>query len=664
MNVDTQRVARVLLVEDDQATLELVRWQLADLGYDVVGQACTGNAALELVRSATPDVILLDLVLPDMNGLEVCRRAQAIRPAAVVVLTAHEDPAMVDEAARAGVGAFIVKPSEPGPLQRAIAVASASFRDAMELRRLNAALEADIMERKRVERRLRQSERFLQITLDSLSEGVVVTDTSGCISRLNPAAEALLGQRQKPLLGHPVETMGRFISTAAAEMEHPIRTVLREKRGLSVDGLLLVTPDDKRVAVVGRAVPILDQNERFYGVVLVMREPRLPAERLCDRPGLESLGHLAGGVAHHFNNLLCGIQMVADTLGPELGDRPTLQHGIHDIQAAVRQGCDLTSKLLAFSGHGVRERSRVNLHGLLQSMLNVLQPTLSAHIRVHREFLGRELFVLADESQVQGALLSLIVNACDAMPKGGTLTLATATVNLDQEFCLHSAHPLAPGRYVEIAVRDTGVGMDKQTLAHVFEPFFTTKEGGKSAGLGLAAVYGTVKELQGSVTVFSEPGAGTLVKMYLPAVPAEPVAAPPPSETPGPATVLLVDDDEFMRSVVAKWLGQQGIRVLAVDDGETAVERFRECHAACGAVLLDMVLPGQSGAETFRALRALDPDVPVLLLSGFSLGEEVQGLMRAGAAGFVQKPFPMAVLLTRVREVCRKPGGGVQPPPA
>ncbi len=353
---------------------------------------------------------------------------------------------------------------------------------------------------------------------------------------------------------------------------------------------------------------------------------------------LESIGLLAGGVAHDFNNLLVGILGYADLLAAEAAPGSTAHEAATTITQAARRAAELTRQLLALARLGQHREEPVDLHALAAEGAKLLGRTLDKSIRLETRLDAPVHAVLGDPGQLQQVILNLAVNARDAMPAGGTLTIETGAVEVDEAGAVPG---LRPGRYVTLAVADTGVGIPPEHLARLFEPFFTTKAVGKGSGLGLATAFGIVKGHGGTIRVYSEVGVGSRFLVYLPAL-AEGGALAPADEEAAPrghGVVLVIDDEELVRRTAARVLSSLGYEPVAVAGGREALDWLEARAAPPAAALLDLAMPEMDGAACFRKMRALHPDLPVVVSSGFSQTGRAQELLSEGAAVFVQKPY-------------------------
>jgi two-component system cell cycle sensor histidine kinase/response regulator CckA len=365
---------------------------------------------------------------------------------------------------------------------------------------------------------------------------------------------------------------------------------------------------------------------------------------------MEAIGTLAGGIAHDFNNLLMGIQGHISLMLFDLDSSHPHYESLKKIEEQVKSGANLASQLLAFARRGKYEAKATDLNQIVQQSSGMFERT-KKEIKLFRKYQEKIWPVEVDRNQIEQVLLNLYVNAWQAMQEGGELYLETQNITLGSDYIKPFA--VQPGKYVRISVRDCGVGMDKKTAARIFEPFFTTKEMGRGTGLGLASVYGIVKNHGGFITVYSEVGHGTTFHIYLPASEKE-IAEErklPREILGGKETVLLVDDEETIVEVIEKALLLTGYKVLVARGGEEAVQVFKKNRERIDIVILDMIMPGMGGGKVFDALRAIQPGVKVVLSSGYSIDGEASQIMARGCNGFIQKPFGIKELSQKIREV-------------
>lgn len=394
-------------------------------------------------------------------------------------------------------------------------------------------------------------------------------------------------------------------------------------------------------------------RQAILTVSIDVTETKRLEEQLRQAQKMDVLGQLAGGIAHDFNNMLGGIMGNAELLAIMIPEDSPLRKHVNTIIKGSERAADLTGKLLAFSRKGKVVSTVIDVHDTIRSAISLLERSIDRKISIKMDFNSENPNITGDPALLQNVFLNLAVNARDAMTDGGVITFATSNIILDEEYCNNNPYTIEPGPYVEIDVKDTGMGMTNEVRQRLFEPFFTTKPEGKGTGLGLAAVYGTVKEHRGAINVYSEPGKGSIFKIYLPVDSSSAPKARPLPEEPvvkGRGSILVVDDESIIRNTAHAVLTSLGYDVLLAQDGMEALEIYKNEGKRITVVLLDLVMPKISGQETFRRLKAIDPAVKVLFSSGFSQEGNVSELLKEGAAGFIQKPYRRVSLNKAIQE--------------
>ena len=445
---------------------------------------------------------------------------------------------------------------------------------------------------------------------------------------------------------------------APAERRDEVPRILKDIReGRQVDHFetIRVTKDGRHLNVSISVSPIRDSGGEIVGASTIARDvtaQKKAEEQLRQAQKMEAVGRLAGGVAHDFNNILGIITSCTELLRPHTGSDPLAAELSGYIRDACKRGATLTRQLLAFSRKQPVQPRVLNLNERLQDVCKLLRPLMGDDVNVAFLQRSESAFVEADPGQLDQIVLNLAVNSRDAMQHGGKFVIETDTANFDEAFV--SQHPpMNPGRYVMIAVSDNGSGMDEATRCRIFEPFFTTKEVGKGTGLGLATVYGIVKQSGGHIWVYSEVGRGTTFKVFLPCadekagmarVDEEEVAFPRGEGT----TILLVEDDPVMRRLTRQMLEEQGYSIIEAEDGRSALERAATHRGSIDLVLTDVVMPGVSGPELVLKLMESHPETKFLYMSGYT-GELVVDHGLSEGIALLEKPFTRAALLTTVR---------------
>jgi two-component system cell cycle sensor histidine kinase/response regulator CckA len=517
----------------------------------------------------------------------------------------------------------------------------------------------DITERKKTERALRETNQTLQALIEALPLAVIALDRAGTPTMWNSAAERIFGWKAEEVLGrsYPIVPDDRL-------EEH--RTLFRAalERGEMVAGVETqrVRKDGSLVEVAIWSAPIRDAGGQVrisIDLYADVTERRHLEEQLRQAQKMDAVGRLAGGVAHDFNNLLTAIKGFGQLMLDDLEPADPLHGYAEQIQQATDRAASLTRQLLTFSRRQVLEPKVLDLNAVVANTNQLLGRLVGANIElriVPDPLLGQ---VKVDPGQVEQMLMNLVVNARDAMPHGGTLTIETRNIRVNSEDA--RLHPgMAVGSYAMLAVSDTGCGMDRQTQARIFEPFFTTKDQGKGTGLGLSTVYGIVKQSGGHIWVYSEPGQGSIFKVYLPRV-LEQAQAPAEEELPalpvsaGTETVLLVEDEEVVRVLARKVLQKKGYRVLEATNGADALLICRKASERIHLLLTDVVMPGMNGHELATQVVSLRPGIQVLYMSGYAEDAIVHhGVLDEGIA-FLEKPLSPAGLALKLREVLDTP---------
>jgi len=648
----------VLLIEDNALDARLVIGMLEhdESGIFTLKHALTLEEGLRsLAPTCVYQVILLDLGLPDTNGLQTLRRIMPVAEgASVVVLTGLQDEELGIAALREGAHDYIIKGQiQGGPLRRIL-------RYAVERHKLDSELRAEIKRRTRVQESLQLSEQRYRLLAETAPIGILLTNEQGEFIDANTQALRMFGYKREELIGEAIEILlPERLRCAHQEhrssyMKEPhtrplargIELTARRKDGTEflVEIALrpLVTNDGVLVSST-----VIDITERKK-----MEEQRRLSQRM------EAIGKLSGGVAHDFNNLLAVILGCSDVVLEMLpADHPAIRK-IEMIRKAGASAADLTRQLLAFGRQQMLQPRVLDLKEILEQIQSLLHRLIGENIEFKLSLdpsLGR---VKADPGQIEQVLLNLAINARDAMPLGGRLTIEAQNVELDDSYNAEH-HVVIPGRYIMLAVEDTGCGMDHDTQSRIFDPFFTTKELGKGTGLGLATVYGIVKQSGGYIWVYSELDKGTLFKVYLPRVEeaVQPVRqrdleAPVP---PACETILLAEDSGSLREMAREYLESVGYAVLEAASGAEALQKAKEYDGTIHLLLTDVVMPEMSGPELARQVAALRPDVRVIFTSGYTNDAIARQGVFDPSVAFIQKPYRPKALARKIQEVLIEP---------
>ena len=512
----------------------------------------------------------------------------------------------------------------------------------------------DVSERRTAEAALRDSEERYRTLVEGVRDIIFALSPEGTISSLNPAFETITGWRREAWVGQPFERLvhAEDLPLALELLGRVVRGELRPASQFRVR----TAKSDYRVGEFS-ATPQLHEG-RLVGILGIGRDvtERVQLEQqLRQAQKMEAVGRLAGGIAHDFNNILTAITGYADLLLEDLGATDPRRQDADEIHKAADRAAGLTRQLLAFSRQQVLQPTVLEVNKLVSDLEKMLRRLLGEDVALTTQLAPTTGRVKADPGQLEQVIMNLAVNARDAMPNGGKLTLETGNVDLDESYATDH-YPARAGPFVMLAVSDTGTGMSEETQAHMFEPFFTTKEKGKGTGLGLATVYGIVKQSGGFIWVYSEVGHGTTFKLYLPRVQELAERASQPAQTParaarGTETVLVVEDEAPVRSVARQVLERHGYTVLEAPSAEAALDIATRYSGAIHLLLTDVVMPGLNGRELATRLADLRPDARVIFMSGYTDDAVTRhGVLEPGSA-YVQKPFTPDAIARKVREV-------------
>ena len=513
----------------------------------------------------------------------------------------------------------------------------------------------DVTERKQAEEALRVSEEKYRRIFENIQDVYYESSLEGTILEISPSIENVSQYKRKDLIGrslydiytNPEERDGLLKLILDKGKVNEFEMSLTDKDGsrhpCSITTLLVKDEQNNPVKLVGsmRDISERKQNEE--------ERKKLKAQ-LQQAQKMEAMGTLAGGIAHDFNNLLMAIQGRASImLMNKASSHPDIRH-LKGMEDNVESAADLTRQLLGFARGGKYEVKPTDLNELVKKQNRMFGRT-KKQITIRGKYEKDVWSVEVDQGQIDQVLLNLYVNAWQAMPAGGVLYLETENVTLDE----NDVRPFSiePGEYVKISVTDTGVGMDRATREKIFDPFFTTKEIGRGTGLGLASAHGIIKNHSGFINVYSEKGHGTTFNIYLPASEKEAIEERKPAGDTlrGSETVLFVDDEDMIIEVAGELFEQLGYNVLTAKNGKEAIELYEENKEHIDIVLLDMIMPDMSGSDTYDKMRKINPDIKVLLSSGYSINGQATEIMDRGCNGFIQKPFKMKELSQKLREI-------------
>ena len=647
---------KILVVEDEIIIARELESRLKDLGYQVPAIASSGQEALTIAEQVKPDLVMMDIVLKgEMDGVEAAAEMRRRWGTPIIYLTAYTDDATLQRARVTEPFGYIVKP----------------FSD----RELRANLEMALYKHQ-AEAKLKAVENWFATSMQQTEDGVIATDPQHNITYINRVGEVLTGWSQAEAVGRQAEAVIPFLG-GTEDSWPPSSFGEAGQSGLIIEAgggmTLLNRRSGEEIPVYLAITPLRNSDGYANGAVILIRDlseqkrtARLLQEheaRFRQLQKLEAVSQMAGGLAHQYNNLLFAIlghtHLLLGSAGVDAESRELLKN----IELAANIASRLTAQLLTISCKQVVRPKVVNLNTLISNLEQELGSWGSSKIAVNKLLAPDLALVRVDPDQMGQVIRNITLNAREAMPQGGRLTIETANVALDpnlvDDFLEGLPEPATAstrGAMVLLAVGDTGHGMSEEVLSHIFEPFFTTKAFGPDAGMGLATVYGIVKQSGGHITVESKVDQGTTLRVFLPAVVegsilAEPVIpAETPLEQPGGETVLVVEDEAMLRGVVRKVLEIEGYRVLLAGRPEEALQLSSEYPEAIHLLLTDMVMPGMNGRQLVKRINELRPATRVLYFSGYpdevAFGDDLAEITTC----YLRKPCSLEELLHKVRE--------------
>ena len=706
----------ILLVDDRPGNLLSLEGLLSDQGYELV-KASSGNEALRLTLKQEFSLVLLDVQMPGMDGFETAELMRAnpkTKHIPIIFVTAGmKDLQFQFRGYDAGAVDYLAKPIEPLILQSKVRIFAELYRQrreielhknhleelvslrtaelcrtAAELKSSNEQLQdknselksaqkqlqgqvaefieaqdqllateerlrVQIEEYETAQKLLHESNTALQTLFDVSPLAIAVTSVTGGIFReINNTFSNDFGYTDDRVLGKSGIDLGLWVDD---DQRDHFLNLMHEQQDISGFATEIKTcQGEKRNVLLYGSIMNFKDEKCLLIVFLDITEQKRMEDQLRQTQKMDVIGQLAGGIAHDFNNMLTAILGSAELLARNIRDDAAAMKLLGNIQKAAGRSADLTGQLLAFSRKAEKNAVQTCINTTIHEVISLLERTVDKNISLEKKLVATNACVIGDPTLLQNALLNLGVNARDAMPEGGIVTFTTANVELDAGYCQSSVFAITPGPYIEISVSDTGTGMTKEIIEHVFEPFFTTKEIGKGTGLGLAAVYGTVTDHHGCINIFSEPGIGTIFKLYLPVSGEKnPVVTCTEELIQGSGGILLVDDEAILRDVGKELLEGLGYQVYLAEDGEQALELYAREKEAISLVILDMLMPIMGGKETLQRLMESYPDVRVLISSGFNQEETVDELRKIGAKGFLHKPYLCRELCKAITEALK-----------
>ena len=650
--------ARILIVEDESIVAKDIQNSLTSLGYTVVGVVAFGEDAVERVGVLKPDLILMDVMLKGaMDGIEATEHIRREHSVPVVYLTAYTDDDTLRRAKVTEAFGYLLKPFEDRELRTTIEMAL--YKHTME-------------------RKLRESREWMETTLRCISDAVIATDASGCIQFMNTKAETLTGWKSVDAIGRKLTDVFCLMEASAmALVENNLTAILAKGAVVRADtDAILISKDGRQAPIAHSAAPIRDDHGTILGVVASFRnitEQKNAQSRECqlqDRlfrsQRMESLGSLAGGVAHNLNNILGPMVNYPDLIVKNLPPDSALRQDLQIIKNSACKAVDIIRDLLTLGriGHFPMEPLVLNriLERVVRSPAYIGLQQGAPLVVVDLKWGADQLAIQGSEVHLQKMVENLLIYAFDAMPQGGRLTLATSVEQVREPVAGYEL--INPGTYVVLHVMNTGPVIKEQELNRMFEPFYANDkaQSQKRSGLELAIVYAVVKEHKGFIDVRALPDKGSDFIVYFSASGALPEIREQlaPLDFRGNETVLVVDDDEEQRRIIARWLRTGGYKVLTAHNGQAAIELLDSAARAQGPaidlVLLDMIMADDfDGLDTYKKMLEFNPRQKAIMVSGFAATDRIKEALKMGVGQYIQKPYDFDNLGHAVRRELDKP---------
>ena len=646
--------ARIMIVEDESIVAEDLRKRLANLGYEVPAIVSTGEEAIEVAKLTGPSVVLMDIVLGGViDGVQAAEAILSQLDIPVVFITAHADDATLDRAKITGPFGYIIKPFREQELRSVIDIAL--FRHKME-------------------NEVKTLERWLRAIITSIGEAVVATDIDAKITYINPVAETLIGCNQQQVIGRDVTKVFTVVHPQTGEvLANPLLQTIGSGKTITLnkDIVLVAQKNNANVPIDQTSAPIRDENDNIIGGIMVFRDTteRQQAQeeklrilrRLEKMQKLESLGTMASGMAHELNNFLTVI--LGNAQLAQLNSTPdsSLKFNLDQIEDFALRAGNLCKRMLELSAKKASQSQQLDLNQIADEIKGLLRHTEKKNITIQYNLAKNLPLIPGDPFQVRQMMLNLVNNAMEAIgdKNEGQIKISTGVMHaslthLKDYYC---SSKFSDGDYVFFEVQDDGIGMIAGTRTKIFDPFFTTKSEGY--GLGMPIVLNIVQAHKGAIGVRSESGCGATITVLFPCNAESTLnsltTVVAPSVWRATGTVLVVDDEEAVRKVAAKFLESFGFDIITAENGLDAVTYFSEKANNIDYVLLDLLMPKMDGEEALKEFRKIKPNVPVLLMSGYKVDDEIINRLSGGNQfGILQKPFTAKTLRTRMWELTRQ----------
>lgn len=674
---------KVLIVDDVAENRYILEKVLGGHQMEVMS-AQNGQAALDKAYANPPDLIISDILMPVMDGYTLCKIWKSddhLKNIPFIFYTAtYTDPKDETFAKNLGADLFIIKPQEPNVIIETIkeiiekdhVVQSAQYqplgsemeffrqyneilfrkleKKVLDLELLNRRLNQEIEKHKQTEEKLFK----LSQSIEESPVAFVLMDVNGNLEYVNPQFFRISGYAPRNMIGLNVKSL-QPTGSQTDDFQEAWESVGADNiwRG----EMQIKKQDGECFWAYLTLLPLKNPEGHVNSMMMIMEdtsEKRQLEAQLIQSQKLEGIGQLAGGVAHDFNNILTAIIGYAQLVYLNMQSDDTNRGHIKHILDYSEKAATITKSLLAFSRKQTTNLSCFNVNDLISDFQKLLLRLMPENIEIQTQFTSQKLSVLVDQVQLEQVIMNLATNARDAMPDGGLIIIATNMTEIDQEFIKSNGYGRT-GSYAQITMADMGRGMNRQTLDKIFEPFFTTKEPGKGTGLGMTIVYNIVSRHNGFITVESEPGKGTRVRILLPIVEAaEDVNGSKTEEyieQGGARTILVAEDDSGIRDLITTILTERGYEVIGAADGVEAVKQFSENREKVSLVMLDGIMPKKNGREAYREIRAMKPDVKVIFMSGYLENMLDFDHLMEREIHFLQKPVLPLDILKKIQEL-------------
>ncbi len=649
-----------IMIVDDDATIQMeMEEYLNHMDYTVVGISDTGSGAVEMAREMKPDLILMDVNLPgEMNGIEAAEKIKAELDIPIIFISGYGDPAYIEKAKEVEPFGYVMKPFDEEEIRAFIEIALHKKAMELKLRKANERLEQanrdlkqEIEERKQVEEALRESEEHFRTLFEEVPTPILGYGPDGTIHYWNSASENSYGYKKEEAIGKDFVEL-----VIPPEMRDVVRDAIKSSAGTGEmppsEELLLMRKDCSRVPVFSSHA-VLERSGKapeLFCLDVDLTEHKRLQNQLQKAVKMEAIATLAGGVAHEFNNALMGIMGNIELLKMNFPEAERSEKNLNAMKRSGQRMSRLTDQLLAYAEGGKYQPKNLRLDDFVIETLPILQHDLSPTVRVETHFPKDISYINADNAQMQMVLSAILANSNEAIEDEGFIRITVENKDVDDDFTKQSPG-LKPGSYVCLTIEDDGKGMDEETRNGIFEPFFSTKFQGR--GMGMAAVYGIVKSHDGWIYVDSESGKGTTVRVYLPAIEID-IEKPKKIKAEvamGSGTILMIEDEYVVIEVTRVMLEKLGYRVMVAKTGKDAIHIAETFDGRIDLALLDRKLPDIDGRTLYPLIMKARSNLKVIVFSGSSIDGPAREILDAGAQDFIQKPFSLATLSEKLKEV-------------